>query len=175
MDKEPTAGLKPEQLARLLGVGTSGGGSGDRASTTQTTNEALRDRLDGAMPLDAAMVNALPAIVGRLCQELLPLTDRPLGEVLLDPKSDLDVIKAIKEYGKHLSARESLEPQHASAIALYYGAVASALVFHDKKISKHSYGSLERSFATLMGKRWMAPQLSNLLAKARKICQAKAK
>ncbi len=169
MDEESTYGLSPERLARLLGIGEEGPAK-DRAEGEQAAGRLLRARLEGTLPLESKVVDALPAVLGHLCRELLPLKGRPLGDVLLDPTVEIEAIKELKDYGKKLARRSRSEAEKASAVAIYYAAIASALLFHDEKISGHSYKSLKGSFSMLIGKEWMVPELARHFSKAHKAC-----
>ena len=166
MDEKPIRDLSPEALARLLAIGSDDSQEDDGAIAEQ-----LRDRLAGTLPLDPDVVDCLPVILGRLSRELLPLRGQPLGKALVDQSVDLDIVRGIKAYTKKLAGRARSEPEHATAITIYFAAIAGALVFHDEKISALSYEKLDRSFATLIDKPWMAPQLVQLFAKARKVCR----
>lgn len=175
MDNESTFGWGPEQIGRLLAVGADAGASEDERPPDRVTEDLLRDRLAGPLPLDKAVVDSLPVILGRLCRELLPLAGKPLGEVLLDPDTELSVLETVKDYGKGLPLGRKKGPEHAIAIAIYYAAIASALLYHDRKITEHSYENLEKSFAMLIDRRWLPPELSRHLAKAGKACKRKMK
>ena len=142
----------------------------DDTSRVDTPAEMLRERLDGAMPLDDAATELLPEIVARLLREALPVGGQSLGRVLLDPATDLRVIKTIKQYGKKLTTHTTSEAERATATTIYFAAIASALVFHHQKISLHSYEHLHRSFGMLCAKQWMAPELITLFTDARRVC-----
>lgn len=139
----------------------------------QTTAALLREQLAGVLPVDKIIVESLPEILDRLRRELLPLSDRPLGEVLLDPTTAIGALNKLKDYGKKLAARSSSTQEHDSAVAIYFAAIASALVFHGQMISTHSYENLELSFAELVDKPWMSPDLAVLFGKARPFCKSK--
>jgi len=172
-DKATTFGANPEGLAELLGLGVAADDPGaeqpDRAKA-----DLLRARLAGTMPLDVDVVDALPAILGRLCRQLLPLEGRPLGEVLLSPQTDRATIETIKDYGKGLAGRQDGEVEHSVAVVIYFAAIASALLFHDRKISSYSYRALAESFDALVHMPWMAPEIARHLAQARQLCRKKA-
>lgn len=173
MDNETTLGWGPKKMARLLAFGAGTEPAEDRRHPDDVTEELLRDRLAGPLTLDTRVVDSLPVILGRLCRELLPLAGRPLGEVLLDPETEVGVLDKIKDYGKGLPLGRKKGPEHAAAIAIYYASIASALVFHDRKITGHSYDGLEKSFAVLLSKQWLPPDFARLFGKARKLCDDK--
>lgn len=143
----------------------------DRA--VKATAELLRERLAGVLPVDEIIVASLPGILGRLRRELLPLHTRLLNEVLLDPATDISALNRIKDYGKNSAARSTSSQEHDTAVAIYFAAIANALVFHDQKISTHSYATLKLSFTELADKPWMSPELVSLFGKAQRYSKAK--
>lgn len=173
MNKDSTSGLSPERLARLLGIALDSDSEGGRDISAQTTAELLNARLDGMLPLDTTVVEELPAILGRLRKDLVPYGGKTLGTVLTDPKSNLAAIKKIREYAKKMASRKTSGAERAVAVAIYYAAIACALLFHNAKITTHPYELLEASFNKLIGKPWMSPELAQLFAKASKLCRKK--
>jgi len=174
MRKDSTLGINPESLARLLGIAISSDSNEGTDDSTHNTAQLLKARLAGTLPLDTTVVEELPAILGQLRKDLVPLEGRTLGEVVTGPKSDLGAIKKIRQYAKKMASRKRSEADWAVAIAIYYAAIASALVFHDMKITTHSYESLEASFAKLINKPWMSAELNSLFIRALKLCQKKS-
>jgi len=170
-----TYGLRPEDLARLLETGLSDGHLPPAQRQIHGKAQLLEAMLTGTLPFDTATADALPAIVGRLCKDLLPLEGKSVGEALLDPGSKVEVLKRIKEYGKRIGQRERTEAEHAAGTAVYYGAIASALVHHDERITSHSYEYLRDAFRNLSGQPWVPGPLSRLLADARKACDRQSK
>ena len=164
-----TTGFKAEQLVQLLDIGADD--NGGEADLDRARADLLRLRLAGTLPVKTEMAQALPAIVTRLCKELLPLEGRSLGEVLLDRHTPLDVLETIKDFGKKASARKDRKVEHDVAIAIYYAALAAAVLFHDKKITKWSYSHLAKAFDSLITKTWMADELAALLRKAKEACE----
>jgi len=170
-----TFGLKPQRLARLLGVAADDLTGEDQARQDEEIAALLAGLLAGAVPLDSVAGGWSPNILQRLRRELLPLADSTLDQVLLDPAGDVRLVRTVKDYGKKLSMARGTEAEHAVAVALYYAAIASALVFHDQKISKHSYGRLDESFAKLIERPWLAAPVAELLERARALCQERAR
>jgi hypothetical protein len=172
VDNQPTSGLSPEQLARLLRLGARGGPGDDAAAAALPQSAPENERLDAVLAAEVA--DMVPAGLNRPCPELAPLAGRRLGEVLLDPRTDLAALRLIKDYGKHLSARTPSGPAHAVAVVVYYAAIAGALTFHGEKITDHAYDRLAVSLQMLIEKPWMPADLVRLLAAARDVCKAKA-
>ena len=173
MRKDSTLGLNPESLARLLGIALYSDSDEGKDNSTHTTAQLLKARLAGTLPLDTTVVEELPAILGQLRKNLMPLGGRTLGEALIDSKSDLGVIKKIRRYAKKMASRKRSEADRAVAVAIYYAAIANALVFHDVKVTTHSYESLEASFAKLINKPWMSAELNILFVRSIKLCRKK--
>jgi hypothetical protein len=168
-----TFGLKPRQLADLLGIGCGRSGLEVQPDTNELKKAMLSEKFAAVLPLDPDVGDSLPAVLGRPCRELLSITAKPLSDILTDPKTDISIIEIIKDYGKRLAASE-IEPfQQAIALMIYYSAIAAALVYHNQKISAHSYESLDHYFSMLLQKGWMLPELVALFTKARKVCQKK--
>ena len=172
-DKESTFGATVKGLAGLLGVGVGKDVPQDAASVDKAAGELLRARLAGTLPLDTAVVDALPAVLGKLQEELLPLAGKPLGEVLLDSDTELNAIKSIKDYGKKLAARRDSQADHSASIAIYFAAIASALLFHGEKITSYSYEHLRESFNELIEGTWIPSELAIHFSKACRLCEKK--
>ena len=96
MHKDSTLGLSPAKLARLLGITLDCGSGEGRRNTAQNTSELIQAHLAGTLPFDTTVIEELPAIIGRLRNDLISRGGKTLGNVLTDPKSDLDTIKKIR-------------------------------------------------------------------------------
>ena len=151
----------PERLARLLSLGIE----------SPTESELLEERLGSPLPLHTDRAGPLAPVIRRCCHTLAAVADKPLGQLLLDRNTDITVIEAIKAYAKAQAGRREPKPEHAVAITVYFAAIANALLFHDKKLTAHSYPSLARSFTMLIDKEWMLASLRELLVRAREICK----
>lgn len=174
MDKESTVfGLSPEQLARLLKIGSDTSQADSKVDQEQKKVELLHDWLAARLPLETALVESLPKILRRLRQELRPLEGKSFGDLLKEPNTDIAAIEKIKEYSKKMVASAKSEAEHDAAAAIYYAAIASALVYHNKTITKFSYKNLRDSFSALSGQAWLNPDLAALFEEARKLCQEK--
>lgn len=171
MDTESTSGLSGERLARLLSLGAGDDRTAEPPLPEEATARRLGERLAAPVPLDSADPESAPVLLGRACPELAPVADSPLAEVLPNATSDPRVIETIKDFAKRLHGRSAQGPDRAVAVTIYYAAIAAALVFHDRKITTHSYEGLARSFAMLIEKPWMAPELKRLLAEALDLCR----
>jgi len=157
---DSTFGLRLDQLADLFSVAAD-----DRAPTEAddgageaSVAEMLRRRLATALPGDFDPTS---------------LPGRSVLQVLLSPESTFGQLEAIKAENKSQTTAPVSEAECAAATTLYYGAIASALVHHRKKITQGSYRKLDESLALLSEKTWMAEELRELFSQARRICQSK--
>ena len=172
--KTTTTGSGPEQLAELLGEAMDVEGE-DKATIDQKKADFLRLRLDAALPPAPSDADRLSIVWTQVHKKLFPLEGRAIGDVLLDEQAPLEVVQAIKDYGKKLSDCRDRQVEHNVGIAIYYAAIGSALVYRDQRITSWSYAILAEAFDMLRNKRWMDPKLSRLYSRARKICKKKMK
>ena len=122
--------------------------------------------------MDQMVVDSLLDMLHGFRRDLLPLSGRPLGELILSPTTDLAVLQTIKAHGKQLASRPGCsESERDCGLSLYFAAIASAVLFHSQKITTHSYENLERSFRSLSEKPWMASNLAELFAQAKTLCR----
>ena len=175
MGRKSTYGLKPEILGHLLSIGAEGMHSPNAMFDEKTLEVRLRDRLTRALPGDSSLLEVLLGVVEGLSKDIQSLASKSLSEVLMEPKTDISLLEGIKEYGKKVSSTAASQVDIAIAITIYYAAIASSLVYHNKKISRHSYETLEQSFAELLELEWMSVELVELFSQARKISQEKKK
>jgi hypothetical protein len=177
MKEETTYGLKPDRLARLLGLGLEGAHLQEAVPAAKTPPEGeavvLAEMLRNKAPMDPALADSLPSVLKRPCDELLPAARRPVGDLLLDSETDLSTIETLKDYAKELVRRSDLKAEQAAATAIYYAAIAAALVFHKQSISRHPYVKLQEAYGELERKTWIPLELKDLFSKARGVCQRK--
>jgi len=171
MKEESTHGLRPDQLAEIFSLGMEdpdpAGGKDERMAGL------LREQLCCVLPQSSLLFDALIMMMGRLGCDVRALAGRSLLDVLLSPHTDVGLLQAIKDCSKALSAGLDSRTEATLATTIYYAALASALAYHGRKISRYSYEALERSFATFAEKRWMCPELAGLFLRAGGICRDK--
>ncbi|MHC4508193.1 MAG: hypothetical protein ACYTAO_04430 [Planctomycetota bacterium] len=92
----------------------------------------------------------------------------------MSPQTKIAVIRRIKDFAKDLGRSASDESRRDVALVVYFAAVASALVHHKVKISRHAYDTLEESFKRLSTHDWVSIGLSRLFKKARRHCAKKS-
>ena len=171
MKKKTAYGLSPRQIIRLLAIGKKGGDAPTGAGVSKTPAEILGGILSSTLPLDPDSPNSLPVVLDWTGRKVLSASGRKIGDLLVEPKTDLEVLRGLKEYGKTMASGTSAKAKQAAATAIYYAAIASILVFHEHKISHHSYERLDKAFTKIERKPWVWPELKDLFQKARAFCR----
>ena len=171
MTGETTDSTSPERLAQLLAMGLRDHHSGGSPGDTETLTEVLDDMLDAQLPLDPTLPNSLPTVLNWTSEEVLSAARRSIRDLLLDPRTHLDVITTLKDYIKELVRRRSPGEEKTAVRVIYYAAIASGLVFHGRKITRHSFETLHGAFTELDRKTWIPSDLRDLFVKALAVCE----
>ena len=157
-----------EQLSRLVNLYCQHDKEEDAEvnGTALERTRLLRDLLSEVLPLSPSVIEALPVILQRLHREMPRLQGRSLLALLQDPGTPLRHLRAIKEYAKEKTVAAETEAQYEAAGVVYYGAMAAALLSHDRRISRHSLRQLQESFVALNTKEWIVSELRLLFERA---------
>lgn len=158
MEGESTSRLNGGQLARLLAIGS--GEARERHHAWEPKAAArLREMLDSPF----AATDSARHRTGR---------DAPttLEGVLHRRGTDLALLKEIKDRNKGTVTTAASDATRAAATAVYYAAIAAALVFHGEKITRHSDARLLEGFERLQDATWIPSDLRTLIAKGRAVC-----
>jgi len=170
MENESTHGLRLDQLAGLLSIAVEDPDPAKAGGHDERMAGLLREQLSCVLPRSLLLFDALVMMMGRLGCDVRSLAGRSLLEVLQNPQSDIGLLRAIKDCSKKLSFRLDSKTEAALATTIYYAALASALVYHNKKITQYSYEALDQSFATFAAQKWIGPELTELFSRARGVC-----
>ena len=165
-----TFGSDPDRLAKLWKIGRDVDNGEMKLDENQVKSELLHDMLASKMPLDKAVAQVLPNVLAQLCEDIKPFAGDSFGFLLNDPDTDLSVIKRIKNYSKSLSKNVRSEAERDVVAAIYYAAIANALVNHNQRITSFSYENLLRVFSSMIEAEWVTPKLKNLFERAHKYC-----
>jgi len=170
MKKETTThGLSLKKVVELLNIGSDVGA--DRGDADRDRMDLLNDRLNQTLPLYEDEPRRKST---QLRRTIAVLSGEPIGKLLRDPKTELSVIKMIKEHGRKLADRSKSEAEHQAANTVYYAAIAHALVFYDTKITRFSKQDLRQSFDRLSRENWISAWLLELFAEAGNRCKTEA-
>jgi hypothetical protein len=163
--------LSPDQLARLLSMGLKTTDRKKGGGSNPTAAQVLKDILSGELPLDPSQPDSLPTVLNWPPDQVLAAAGSSMSDLLLDSSTDLAVFKTLKEYAKGLIRRGGPDAKQAAATVIYYAAIAGALVFHNRRVTDHSYEKLHGAYEKLVRKPWIPDELKDLFKRARIICE----
>jgi len=165
-----TFGLSREKLSKLWKLGEDKSYNKDDLDEEQKKAELLKEQLAKSLPLDAGMQHLLPKVFTVVCEKFSPFTGCSYKDLLLDQKSEPLILETIKDFHKEQAESAPSELEQEIASIVYYTAIASALVYHDVKITKLSYKNLSQSFNELRVSNWLFSDLKNLFSRAYDQC-----
>ena len=165
--------LSIEQSTNLLKLALESNQNDKTQDKEKDRAELLLDILASKLPINPALLESLPDVLRSLSEELQSVSGLPLEKLLQNPKTKTAVLRKIKDFGKELGTSSKDELERDMALAIYYAAIAGALVFHNVKISEYSHKQLEQSFETLSKHPWIPPNLAGLYKKACEYCRKK--
>ena len=129
--------LNDQQKTRLLSLGLAP----DRPVTPPDENEQrgdlLCDILRCSLQADVSEQDAVPPGAGKPCLGFRTVAGPPLGELLQDPKTEVAVLRKVKEYAKSLGGNAGSDVEKDVFLAVYFAAIAAAIIFHDERITEH--------------------------------------
>jgi hypothetical protein len=174
MDEESTQlGFEPEKLAKLWDIDE------DAVEGKIDAEEGNRDfflrLLACSLPEKPCGSESLSDIIMRLCDDNDSTASESIDKQLSDPKAQISLIQRIKDYCKEASDNAHSRMEHEAAVAVYYLALSNALVFHNRKITSHSYDYLIESFSKLIDKKWIPHDKIKLYIEACDRCFEKRK
>jgi hypothetical protein len=173
MDNSPQKlELNIKQSTALLQLGLEPV-KGTTDTPRRNRSDVFLDILALKLPVNLALFESLPEILKPLSNELETVSGLPLDKLLQDPQTNIEILKSIKDYAKQLGTTASDDIERDAAFAVYMAAIATALVFHNVKISQYSYRHLEQSFEKLCKNDWLSSELYGLFQKAIDYCSSK--
>jgi len=173
MSEESLFGLDPKKLDSLLSIVTEGTETSSDPNSEQRLAELLQQWLQSTLskhsPLLAPVVDSLTLLKSTADS----LINKSMRDILLDPGSDITVLKALSDYTERLSSSTKSEAESAIVVIIHFAVQASLLVYHDKMSEDFSCENLAESFGDLMTKKWIPSDLKGLFWQAHKTCQTK--
>jgi len=172
MDSHPSAsGLSPDKLAQLWNIGSETDRAEPGVDQDSRKTELLRDLLAAALPARPDKGKSRSIEKTHLQSVVSSITDKPIERLIQNLGTDVALLREVKDHGKRLSDRAESKAEYHVANTVYYAAIASALVFHDKRITKFSYKDLEKYFRRLDKEKWIPQALRSLFSRAAEYCQ----
>ena len=176
MHKEPeNLDLTEQQRTRLFRLGLSCEATEVDTDSEEEKADLLYDILIRPLPVDGTTVASLPPVLRSLSGKLHSVAGEPLVDLLQNPGTDISVIERIKNYAKDYAEQSEASGRSKAEkdifLAIYFAAIASAFLFHHKKITQHSYENLRRFFSSYAEKNWVLDELRDHFKKAHEYCQ----
>jgi len=131
--------------------------------------ERLEDLLAGPLPEISAGKTALSEHLDSICDLSGLSVCVSLRELLLAPKTDVQILQRIRKHGKTLIRQGKTPLKQETAGIIYHTAIASALVFHKQRISKLPQQDMHKTFTALAKQSWLPTDIRKLFKKA---CQS---
>jgi hypothetical protein len=179
MAKDPTTfGLKPEKLGKLLNICSDPDKSKKNEiniDVNQQRAELLQDRLAETLLTGSLKKSPLRKELTQLCRMSGLAAGESIRNLLCNNNTDIELLRKVKEHSKGLAHNTSETTEHDAGNAIYFAAIACALIYHNKRISKFSYEHLANSFNTFSKMEWVSSDLCDLFEKACKYCQNEMK
>ncbi|MHC4521229.1 MAG: hypothetical protein ACYTAS_21755, partial [Planctomycetota bacterium] len=170
MARQRVSKVDSERLNRLVGML-----AGDTASTAQTHTDQLLDKwLRSVLCVHPLLLQAVRRAAADAEHDQELPTTASLGQLLFDARTDVAMLEAISHYARQLSASTQSEDENTAIFALYWAAVASAIVHHSARISSESYENLAESFADLSVQNWLSRPLKELFSRAEEMSRTRS-
>lgn len=170
-----TFGLDSDKVARFFRIGSEDHEVEGKQTADELKAELLRDRLAETLALYETKTGDVSRSQTRMSKVIGDLAGEPIGAFLSNSKTDLRILRRIKNHGRELSEFARSKPERHVANTIYYAAIATAVLFHDTRITAHSYVDLGRSLRRLVKETWISESLTRLFEKAAIIIEERHK
>jgi hypothetical protein len=171
MGKDETdRGLTPKKVALLLKIEPDAAEAGLISQETVKA-ELLRDRLANHLPAEGLARRQLLNCLEDLQQILISSAGQSIERYLLAGDTPIETLRKIKEYGAALSRSAQSEAEQETANVIYYGAIASAVIFQGKRITQFKLQDLAKAFDALSIMPWLPPSLAGHFRQAMDSCR----
>lgn len=163
--------LTDRQKTRLLHLALGPSDPGAPRSEDEERGDLLHDILRCSLPLRGGLHEGSGAAATTSCRGLRSVVGPPIGELLQNPKTSVAVLKEIKRYAKARGTQAASDREKDVFLAIYFAAIAAALVFHAQRITEHFEGNLARFLRSFANAAWIPADLADLFRKARASCR----
>jgi hypothetical protein len=159
--------LDSDQRTRLLRIGLSEPSSEDKdVEPDEKRTDYLYQILVSTLPVAQKIRAALPDLIVGQAQDLSSISGKSIGELIQDRETDLATLTKIKKHSRQRGMAADSKEEEDACMAVYFAAIASALVSHGAKISDHEDKDLPRFFDSFVRKPWVIEELRGLLKRA---------
>ena len=170
-DKRSVFDASCENVHRFLGDCVASKRPPGKLSRTAQMKQGLQEQLAEKCPGSRPERHSQSRLLDRLEEKVLLETNRSVGEALADPQVSLEVMQGIKERYKEWARKEADKGKQRVYTAIYFGAIARALVSHQQTITHHPHDYLIHSFEVLRRESWVPAPLRELYLEAKEVCE----
>mgnify|MGYP006981297030 CR=1 FL=1 len=128
--------LTDRQKTRLLSLGLEPDRPAASADADEQRGDLLCDLLRCPLPAQPAEQGASSVVGEKRSFAGGAVMGPRLDELLLDPSTDLAVLRRVKEYAKSLGKGAESDVQKDAFLTIYFAAIAAAVVFHEGRITE---------------------------------------
>jgi hypothetical protein len=168
--KTTTFGLTPGKISDLLKICAEFSSNDADMDTKQKKIELLQDRLSETLLMGLSENNPLSEKLTQLCNISGITSGETIRNLLLNPGTDIELIRKIKEHGKNLFQNAKTEIERDTADSIYYATIAHALIYKDLRITKFSYEELEKALSFFAQAGWISKDLLDIFNTAIQYC-----
>jgi len=172
MSEESLFGLDPKKLDSLLSIITEGAETSSDPNSERRLSELLQQWLQSTFCVGSPLLGPVVDLLTHLKCTADSLASKSMRDILLDPGSDIAVLKALSDHTERLSSSTQSDVESAIAVIVHFAVQASLLVYHNKTSEDFSFENLAESFGDLLTKKWIPADLKGLFWQAHKTCQA---
>lgn len=169
MRQEKQTKITRDMMHQLMNLIFERNSDGQTAPTDPKT-EFLEDKMAESLPEDFFDQASLPDHLSALCDISGISKSETLKNVVRNDKVELGLLIKIKDYFKELSGKSADKTEHQIYNVIYYAVIASALLYHHKRISSYSYEQLASSFSRLSREDWLPDYILKLYQEAHEYC-----
>lgn len=160
--------LSADQKLRLMNLGLNSEIDDTIGDDNAAKAERLYEVLTSSLPVEPDVVDSLPPILRNMSRKMTSVAGQRVSHYLLSPKTQVDVLRKIKDYAKQSGESTDSEIHRDVFLAVYCMAIASALFFHSEKISRHTDEDLKGFFAKYATEQWIPPEMALIFREAGK-------
>jgi hypothetical protein len=157
--------LTDQQRTRLLDLALHSNEPGPE-DQEELKGDLICDLLRTTLPEPEASPQDSDEPASGICPPLRCITGPPIGEVLCAPATSLDTLVAIKQYAKNQGACAESQIRKDVYLAVYFAAIAAAIVSHSVYITDHAQKDLVQFLGFLAKATWMPANLAGLFSRA---------
>jgi len=172
-EETTTFGLSSKKLVRLMKIAEETEQTQEKVDQKRIKTELLHDYLAQTLEVYKYAGEEFKTKHGHLRNTINVLSSEPIGKLLQNPGTEIGLIRMVKDHSSKLSKCAKSKAERQVANTIYYAAIAHALLFHNRRITRYTYESLSKSFTKLTKENWVPNNMSNLFVQATKASQQK--